>query len=184
MLNAIRYCNQYSIWYHLITFQDGDRHWEWNRWRSRSNNRWQRLFNNWYCRKKEEICYMEFFSVHKEDKSKAIYLTCSEKVSQGGNNQKHFNTTNLHKHLQGHSGKYKKFFETKATKARGYWSQFTGKCACKTKASLSTRFSWKKLYPLDHPCAKINNSLSSRDNSDWFAAVQCCRRYWFLSTNG
>ena len=59
---------------------------------------------------------MEFFSVHKEDKSKAICLTCSEKVSQGGNNQKHFNTTNLRKHLQGHSGKYKEFFETEATK--------------------------------------------------------------------
>ena len=63
---------------------------------------------------------MEFFSVHKEDKSKTIYLTCSEKVSQGGNNQKHFNTSNLRKHLQGHSGEYKKLLETKATKARGY----------------------------------------------------------------
>ena len=42
-----------------------------------------------------------FFSVHKEDKSKAICLTCSKKVSQG---PKHFNTTNLRKHIQDHNG--------------------------------------------------------------------------------
>ena len=65
--------------------------------------------------KKKSVMWT-FFSVHKEEKSKVIRLTCSEQVSWGGNNQKHFNMTNLRKHLQGHSGEYKKLLETEATK--------------------------------------------------------------------
>ena len=38
---------------------------------------------------------MDIFAVHKEDKSKAICLTCNKKVSRDGNNPKHFNMTNL-----------------------------------------------------------------------------------------
>ena len=155
MLNAIWYCNRYSIWYHLITFQDGDRHWEWNRWRSRSNNRWQRLFNKWYVeRKKKSDIWNSFQFIRKTNLKQYVWLA-AKKYHKVKHNQKHFNTTKLRKHLQGHSGEYKKFFETKATKATGYWSQFISKCVSKTKANLSTRYSWKKkLYPLDHPCAK------------------------------
>ena len=56
------------------------------------------------------------FSVHKEDKSKAICLTCKEKVSRGGSNPKNFNTTNLQKHLQSHRDKYKEFCKKEAAK--------------------------------------------------------------------
>ena len=65
--------------------------------------------------KKKSVIWI-FFVVHKEDKSKVMCLTCNEKVSQGGNNLKHFNTTNLRKHLQSHSNEYKKFCEKEATK--------------------------------------------------------------------
>ena len=54
---------------------------------------------------------MDIFSVHKEDRSKPRCLSCNEKVSRGGNNPKHFNTTNLRKHLQSHSSEYKKSCE-------------------------------------------------------------------------
>ena len=52
-------------------------------------------------RKKRSVIWGYFF-IHKEDKSKAICMTCNEVVSRGGNNPKHFNTTNLRKHLQTH----------------------------------------------------------------------------------
>ena len=64
-------------------------------------------------RKKKSVMYMDIFAIHKEDKFKAICLTCNEKVSQGGNNPKHFNTTNFCKHLQSHSSEYKKTIEIK-----------------------------------------------------------------------
>ena len=66
-------------------------------------------------RKKKSVIWM-FFSVHKEDKSKAICLTCKEKVSRGGSNPKNFNTTNLRKHLQSHRDKYKEFVRRKLQK--------------------------------------------------------------------
>ena len=43
-------------------------------------------------------------------------MTCNEVISRGGNNPKHFNTSNLHKHLQSHDKEYKEFCEKKATK--------------------------------------------------------------------
>ena len=37
-------------------------------------------------------------------------------MQRGGNNPKHFNTTNLRKHLQSHNKEYKEFCEKEATK--------------------------------------------------------------------
>ena len=66
--------------------------------------------------RKKKLVKWSVFTVHKEEKSKAVCLTCNEKVSLGGNNPKNFNTTNLRKHLQSHSDKYKKFCKKEATK--------------------------------------------------------------------
>ena len=106
---------------------------------------------------------MDIFSVHKEDRSKAICLTCNKKVSRGGNNLKHFNTTNLRKHLQSHSSEYKKFCEKEATKREEI-------AAANTQASVQARLKQitlqdlterRKLYPPDHPCAKeLTNRLA------------------------
>ena len=43
-------------------------------------------------------------------------MTCNKVVSRGGTNPKHFNTTNLRKHLQNHDKDYKKFCEKEAAK--------------------------------------------------------------------
>ena len=89
-------------------------------------------------RKKKSIIWI-FFAIHKEDKSKAICLTCKEKMSRGGNNPKHFNTTNLRKNLQSHSSEYKKFCAKEATKREEIAAANTQARA--TKANHSTRFS-------------------------------------------
>ena len=105
-------------------------------------------------RKKKSVLWT-FFSVYKEDKSKAICLTCSEKVSRGGNNPKHFNTTNLRKHLQGHSGEYKKFFETEATKREEIEANSQASAQAKLKQiTLQDLAERKKPFPPDHPRAK------------------------------
>ena len=72
----------------------------------------------WIERKKKSVTCMDIFAIHKEDKSKAICLICNEKVSQGGNNPKHFNMTNFCKHLQSHSSEYKKICEVKPLSKR------------------------------------------------------------------
>lgn len=99
---------------------------------------------------------MEFFNVHKEDKSKAVCLTCNEKVSRGGSNPKNFNTTNLRKHLQSHSDKFKKFSEKEATKqeeTQAANAQASAQASLKqiTLQGLAER---RKPFPPDHPRAK------------------------------
>ena len=99
---------------------------------------------------------MDIFAVHKEDKSKAICLTCSKKVSRGGNNPKHFNMTNLRKHLQCHSSEYKKFCEKEATKREEI-------AAANTQTSTQVQLKQitlqdladtRKPFPPDHPREK------------------------------
>ena len=65
-------------------------------------------------RKKRSVIW-RYFVVQKEDKSKAICMTCNKVISRGGNNSKHFNTTNLHKHLQSHSNEHNECCEKEAT---------------------------------------------------------------------
>ena len=106
-------------------------------------------------RRKKSVIWI-FFAVNKEDKSKAICLTCNEKVSRGGSNPKHFNTTNLRKHLQSHSSEYKKFCEKEATKREEI-------AVANTQASAQARLKQITLQDLaerrkpflpDHPRAK------------------------------
>ena len=66
-------------------------------------------------RKKRSVIW-GYFVVRKEDKSKAVCMTCNEVVSQGGTNPKHYNTTNLQKRLQSHDKEYKEFCEKEAAK--------------------------------------------------------------------
>ena len=106
-------------------------------------------------RKKKSVTWI-LFAIHEEDKSKTICLTCNEKVSRGGNNPKHFNMTNLRKHLQSHSSEYKKFCEKEATKREEI-------AAANTQASVQARLKQitlqdlakrRKPFPSNHPCAK------------------------------
>ena len=110
-------------------------------------------------RKKKSVIWM-FFSVHKEDKSKAICLTCKEKVSQGGSNPKNFNTTNLRKHLQSHRDKYKEFCEKEAAKRDETQERAAAASALQTSEQVSLKQSTleglgerKKTSP-DYPCTK------------------------------
>jgi len=57
-------------------------------------------------RKKRSVIW-GYFAVEQDDKSKAVCMTCSEAISRGGTNLKHYNTTNLRKHLQSHDKEYK-----------------------------------------------------------------------------
>ena len=98
-----------------------------------------------------------FFAVHKEDKSKAICLTCNEKVSRGGSNPKNFNTTNLCKHLQGHSDEYKKFCEKEVTKQEETGAantQLASAQASLKQIILQGLAERRKPFPPDHPRAK------------------------------
>ena len=104
---------------------------------------------------------MDIFSVHHEDKSKAICLTCNEKVSRGGSNPKNFNTTNLRKHLQSHHDKYKEFCEKEATKRDETQERVAAASVLKTKAQASLKQSTleglaerKKPLSPDHPHGK------------------------------
>ena len=90
--------------------------------------------------------------------------------------------TNLRKHLQGHSGEYKKLLETEATKQEDIEANSQASVQAKLKQVSLQDLAERKSH-LDHPCPKeITHHLAER--SDRFAAFQCCRRYWFLSTNG
>ena len=81
---------------------------------------------------------------------------------RGGNNPKHFSTTNLHKHLQGHSGKYKKFLETEATKQEEIEANSQANLQEKLKQiTLQDLAERKMLFSLAHPHAKeINHHLA------------------------
>ena len=48
-----------------------------------------------------------------DDDSKALRITCKNKISRGGSKRKSYNTTNLHKHLeQHHKDIFKELVET------------------------------------------------------------------------
>ena len=101
-------------------------------------------------KERRNLLYGQFFA-QKEDSYKAIWPTCSEKVSQGGNNMKHYNMANLCKHLQGHSGEYKKILETKATKRE--------ETEANSQASEQSKLLYKiqlkrRSFPPDDSCAK------------------------------
>ena len=49
--------------------------------------------------------------------TKAVCLTCKEKVSRGGSTPKTFNTSNLRKHLEGHGDKFKEYVEKEKKEA-------------------------------------------------------------------
>ena len=111
-------------------------------------------------RKKKSVIWM-FFSVDKEDKSKAICLTCKEKVSRGGSNPKNFNTTNLRKHLQSHRDKYKEFCEKETAKRDETQERAAAASALQTSEQASLKQSTleglaerKKPLSPDHPRAK------------------------------
>ena len=80
-----------------------------------------KLLNNKGCsmsdiveRKKKSVIWSFLLFIRKTNQKQ--HLTCNEKVLQGGSNSKNFNTTNLCKHLQSNSVKYKKFCKKEATK--------------------------------------------------------------------
>ena len=83
-------------------------------------------------------------------------------MSRRGNNPKHFSTTNLHKHSQGHSGKYKKFLETETTKREEIEANSQANVQEKlNKITLQDLAERKKLFSVDHPHAKeINHHLA------------------------
>ena len=78
-------------------------------------------------------------------------MTCNEVVSRGGNNPKHFNTTNLCKHLQTHDKEYKEFCEKEATKNE----EGKLKKANLKQLTLQSVAEKRKSYPSDHPCVKL-----------------------------
>ena len=101
-------------------------------------------------RKKRSVIW-GYFVVRNEDKSKAICMTCNEVVSRGGNNPKHFNTTNLRKHLQSHAKEYKAFCEKEATKNE----EGKLKKANFKQLTLQSVAEKRKPYPSDHPRVKL-----------------------------
>ena len=66
-------------------------------------------------RKKRSVNW-GYFIVRNEEKNKAVCITCNEMVSRSGTNPKHFDTSNLCKHLQSHDKEYKEFCEKEAVK--------------------------------------------------------------------
>ena len=101
-------------------------------------------------RKKRSVIW-GYFAVHKEDKSKAVCMTCNEVVLQGETNPKHFNTTNLRKHLQSHDKEYKRFCEKEAAKNE----EGKLKKANFKQLTLQSIAEKRKPYPSDHPHAKL-----------------------------
>ena len=101
--------------------------------------------------RKKRSAIWSFFVVDKEDKSKAVCLTCEEKISRGGKQPKSFNTTNLRKHLEhtkGHEDKYKEYIEQEKKRqellsGKGY-----------KQVTLEALAEKRKPYAADHPRAK------------------------------
>ena len=101
-------------------------------------------------RKKRSVIW-GYFVVRKEDKSKAVCMTCNEVVSRGGTNPKHFNTSNLRKHLQSHEKEYKEFCEKDAAKNE----EGKLKKANFKQLTLQSIAEKRKPYPSDHPRVKL-----------------------------
>ena len=75
--------------------------------------------------------------------------------------------TNLHKHLrQGHSGKYKEFFETEATKQEDIEANLQASVQAKLKQVSLQDLAEKKAVSSGSSLCQINNSPSNRYNSD------------------
>ena len=100
--------------------------------------------------RKESVIW-GYFVIRKEDKSKAVCMTCNKVVSRGETNPKHFNTTNLHKHLQSHNKEYKRFCEKEAAKNE----EGKLKKANFKQLTLQSIAEKRKPYPSDHPCVKL-----------------------------
>ena len=54
-----------------------------------------------------------YFKIDSSDITKAVCLTCKEKVSRGGSVPTKFNTSNLHKHLMIHKDQFQSLLEEK-----------------------------------------------------------------------
>ena len=78
-------------------------------------------------------------------------MTCSEAISRGGTNSKHYNTTNLRKHLQSHDKEYKEFCEKEAIKKE----EAKSKEASFKQLTLDSILEKRKPYPSDHPRVKL-----------------------------
>ena len=101
-------------------------------------------------RRKKSTIWL-FFIVDINDKTKAVYKVCREKVSRGGSVPKTFNTSNLRKHLKAHPEKYKELIEREKEKDESQSSKNTD---TQKQVTLEALIEKRKLYSIDHPRAK------------------------------
>ena len=100
--------------------------------------------------RKKRSTIWSFFVVDKEDKTKAVCLTCSEKVPRGGKQPKSFNTSNLRRHLEGHEDKFKEYIEQEKKKKEELKQVTSYK-----QVTLEALAEKRKPYAADHPRAKL-----------------------------
>ena len=105
--------------------------------------------SDWHERKKRSTIW-SFFVIDTEDKTKAVCLTCKEKVPRGGKHPKSFNTSNLRKHLEGHEEKFKDYVEQEKRKQELSSSSSKGSYKQVTLEALAEK---RKPYAADHPRA-------------------------------